>query len=202
MYRLVCRRPPRPVVALSLSLLALLSTGCNLRSARPDAEVAKIVERVERREARLVAQRAALADADLDTTDLARAAALIDTLALLITTDRPHDAAAANDPSAPLGAAAGWHYEAPDGWTVSHVPLSMQWDKSLWERPSGRHFQSGDGDGEESTSIGPLEIQKNERGRPQMFLSFLRMRIANMPVSFSGSLKHAKGLQLRATVKM
>jgi hypothetical protein len=160
------------------------------------------VEREERREARVAAQRAALADADLEAPEFAGVAALIDALALLVVPDRPNDPATAAGASAPIGAAAGWHYEAPAGWAVSHVPLSMEWDKSLWERPAGRHFGSGDGDGEESTSVGPLEMQKNERGRPQIFLNFLRMRIANRPVSFSGSLKHSKGLQLRATVKM
>jgi hypothetical protein len=127
---------------------------------------------------------------------------LIDAVALLAEPDRTRDAATTGGASARVGAAAGWRYEAPAGWAVSHVPLSMQWDKSLWEHPAGRHFQTGNGDGEESTSIGPLEIQRNERGRPQMFLNFLRLRIANMPVSFSGSLKHSKELQLKATVKM
>jgi len=200
-YRLNCR-PPRLPVAPSLCLLALISTGCSLRSARPDAEVARIVEREERREARVAAQRAALAEADFENLDLTSAAALIDALALVIVPRSPQDPVAPHNGLAPLGAAAGWHYEAPAGITVSTAPLSMQWDKSLWEHSAGRHFRSGDGDGEDVASVGPWEVQSNDRGRPQLFLNFLRMRIHNMPVSFSGSIKNAKGVQLKATMKM
>jgi hypothetical protein len=197
---LVC--PRLPLVALCLCILPLLSAGCSLRSARPDAEVARIVEREERREARLAAQRAALAEADFENLDLTRAAALIDAIALLAVDYRSRAEAAETTPGPPLGAAAGWHYEAPAGWTVSTAPLSMQWDKSLWDHPATRHLRDGDPGDDGSVSAGPWEMQQNDRGRPQIFLNFLRMRIANLPVSFSGSLKKSKGVQLRATVKM
>jgi hypothetical protein len=195
-------RPRSPLVALCLCALPLLSTGCSLRSARPDAEVARIVEREERRERRLAAQRAALAEADFENLDLTRAAALIDAIALLAVDYRARADATPTPADPPLGAAAGWRYDAPAGWTVSTAPLSMQWDKSLWDHPATRHLRAGDGDDDGSASAGPWEMQQNDRGRPQIFLNFLRMRINNLPVSFSGSLRKSKGLQLRATVKM
>jgi hypothetical protein len=164
--------------------------------------VARIVEREERREARLAAQRAALAEADFENLDLTRAAALIDAIALLAVDYRSRAEATETTSGPPLGAAAGWHYEAPAGWTVSTAPLSMQWDKSLWDHPATRHLRAGDVDDDGPASGGPWEMQQNDRGRPQIFLNFLRMRSANLPVSFSGSLKKSKGVQVRATVKM
>jgi hypothetical protein len=197
---LVCRRPP--FVALCLCALPLVSAGCSLRSARPDAEVARIVEREERHEARLAAQRAALAEADIENLDLAHAAALIDAIALLAVDYRSRAEAAEPTAGAPLGAAAGWRYEAPDGWAVSTAPMAMQWDKSLWDHPATRHLRDGDPGDDGSVSAGPWETQQSDNGRPQIFLNFLRMSINKLPVSFSGSIKKSKGLQLRATVKM
>jgi hypothetical protein len=182
-------RAARRVVFPALFVLSTGLTGCAVHSGGPDALVARVVEREERRQA----QRAAVAAVDLDPLELSSAGLILETLSLLYVPE-------ARQASAEMpGSAPGWHYSPPTAWMAYPFPLALTWDVS----PEQNAFASGDGDGK--SDDGPASdgvVTQDSNGRPRVRLNFLKFRINNRPISFSGSAKGLKGVQLRATIKL
>lgn len=192
----------RPVSYLAACALFLGLTGCGTRSDRVDAEVAKIVQREDRRQA----QRAAVAALDLETLELASAAAAIEAMALLyvpaVTGQDGESAAAGGETPTASATVPGWHYEAPAGWAAQPWPLTMDgdWDPALDAGRSKRRESFGG----LTLAADTKDTGTGRRGSKKLRLgmNLLKMRINNLPVSFSGSLKGLKGFTIKATIKM
>ena len=162
-----------------------------------------MVEREDRR----LAQRTAVAVLDLETLELASVAAAIEAMALLYVpaaTDTNPDPAAGAPKTPPLAAAPapGWHYEAPAGWAAQPWPLTMDgdWDEALEAGRSKRRESFGG----LTLAADTNDTRSGRRASRKLRLGMdlLKMRINNLPVSFSGSLKGLKGFQVKATIKM
>ena len=186
------RRPARALgrtpSCIGLVLLAGL-TGCNTRVGRPDAEVARKVQREDRR----LAQATALAAADLTPLGVVSDAAWIEAVALLVVKSPPP----APEPE-PVGRADGWHYDAPatwgdQPWSLSPPDVEGSAASDLWRKPNRREegALALEGGGDEGG-----------KGKPKLRFNFLRLRIKDRPVSFSGSLKGLKSVQVKATIKL
>ena len=187
MSRLTSRPARRMVFALFVLSIGL--TGCSVHSGRPDALVARVVEREERRQA----QKAAVAAVDLDPLELSSVGLMIETLSLLYVPERRQETAELP------GSAPGWHYSPPTAWMAYPFPLALTWDMS----PEQNAFAPGEGDGKSNDGRASDGIvTQDPNGRPRVRLNFLKFRINNRPISFSGSAKGLKGVQLRATIKL
>lgn len=197
--------PPRPhtrphaspVSYLAACALFLGLSGCSARTDRADAEVAKIVEREDRRQA----QRTAVAALDLETLELASAAAAIEAMALLYVPAVEDIAAGAEDGPAASAAAPGWHYEAPAGWAAQPWPLSMEGDLEKAVETGGPSKRR-EGLGGLTLAPDTKDGGSGKRSRKlKLGFNLLRMRIKDRPINFSGSLKGLKGVQVTATIK-
>jgi hypothetical protein len=169
-----------------LVMLAGLA-GCNSRGGRPDAEVARCVEREDRR----FAGTTAVAAADLTPLGIVSDAAWIEAVALLAVRPEPP----APEPE-PVGRAEGWHYDAPASWGIQPWSFAQvdPGESSELHRSSGRRAEGAlaiEGGGEEG-----------DKGKLKLRYDFLRLRIKDRPVSISGSLKGVKSVQLKATIKL
>lgn len=181
---------PRGLPCLVLCAVTLLSGGCRTTTAaRPDADVARTVEREDLRVARLTA----VAAVDFDAFELMSPGAGLEAIALLSAPANPRaDAAVAEEPP---GRAEGWDYDAPAEWGVQPWSFSASgaegWDARGVSRSAG-------GRGE-----GALALETDGGGgKPKLRFNFLRLRVNERPVSLSGSLKGLKGVQVKATIKL
>jgi hypothetical protein len=194
----VRRRPIHPLACVLSALLLVGSTGCATRADRPDAEVARVVEREDLRVARLTA----VAALDLESFEILSAGVAIESMALLMVGDERHDASTTPDDGAePLGAAPGWHYDAPASWGA------RPWSFAAGEGMDGSLTQRLKSAGGKDSHEGALAIETGEGegrggGKPKVRFNFLRMRVKDRPISFSGSVKGLKSVQLKATIKL
>ena len=189
--------PARSVV-ISAALLVLLSvgsTGCNTRAVRPDAEVARLVEQEERR----LSHSGAIASVDLETFDLSSVGMAIEAMALVMVGGDPSRAAPPPTASAPIGAAEGWHYEAPSAWGANPWSLAASEPDGLGASKLAKHPQHRS---ESAIAIEDGGEDGRGGGKPRLRFNLLRLRVKEHPVSFSGSMKGTKGMQLKATIKM
>ena len=183
----------RPLSCVGLCLLAVASTGCAARTGAIDAEVERLVEREDRRQV-LQSAVAAAADLELGPIDLASARVWVEALGLVVA---PAEGSASEQVVPPIGAAEGWDYQPPASWMLqplqfaSAEQLKFSADSHKSDGPRGLIGLDTSGDGEDGKG-----------GKPKLLVNLLRMRINNAPVSFSGSVKGFKGVQLKATIKM
>ena len=182
----------RPAPCLALCVLAIGVVGCSAPPVRPDAEVARIVEREDRRQRPTVA----VAELDLQPLELASAGVALEALELLYVPNRGHQNTAPASARAPVPA--GWH-EAPASWLGYPGPVSTDAEelRSVDPEVSAISFDtdaapSSDEDGDRRGGGGK---------RPRVRLNFLNLKINDNPISFSGSLKGMGNLQLRATIR-
>ena len=182
----------RGLFGLALCVAAMLSGGCRTSAGRPDADVARTVEREDLRVARLTA----VAAVDFDAFELMSPGAGLEAITLLSAPADPRAAEAAADE--PVGRAEGWEYDAPAEWGVQPWSFSASgadgWDARGMSRSAG-------GRGEGALA---LETDGGEggSGKPKLRFNFLRLRVNERPVSLSGSLKGLKGVQVKATIKL
>jgi hypothetical protein len=188
---------PRPAMCLAYFVLVIGTAGCGSRAVRPDAHVARIVEREDLRQARTAARKA-----DVEPVELASAGVALEALELIyVPTPRQPDAAPA---LARAPVPAGWH-EAPASWLILPAPdvrLASGSGIGGVDQPAEGHrfFVSLDGD---STSDGADDPERRGGGnsKPRVRLNLLNLKINDNPISFSGSLKGTGNLILRATIR-
>ena len=187
----------RPLAYLTLLLLLVGSTGCATRAERPDADVTAMVEREDRR----LAQLTAVAAVDMDPFELMSPGLAIESMALLVVGDEKRSASTTpDDGSEPLGAAPGWFYDAPAAWGP------RPWSFAVGEGMDGSSTYLRKAGGGDKGSEGALAIEAGDGngkgGKPKVRFNFLRMRVKDRPISFSGSLKGLKAVQVKATIKL
>ena len=192
----VVPRPLCPFAYLIPVLLLVGSTGCATRADRPDKDVAAMVEREDRR----LAQLTAVAAVDMDPFELMSPGVAIESMALLVVgDDRRSASTTSDDGSEPLGAAPGWFYDAPASWGP------RPWSFAAGEGMDGSftHLRkSAGGKGSEGALAIEAGDGEGKGGKPKVRFNFLRMRVKDRPVSFSGSLKGLKAVQVKATIKL
>ena len=190
------RYPTR--AALMITLVSLGLGGCS-RAVRPDAEVSAIVEREDRRLAEVqrleLAARAAAALAsagealgELASVDVAADGLLWGPLYVPNT-----KAAAGQSPTADLRVLPP---EPPRGWP------HLEGYYSAWALEEAEASQAESDDEVIMSDDGPGGRRRKGNNKPKLRLDLMRMRLNGNPVSFSGSLKGGKGVQLKATIKM
>jgi hypothetical protein len=185
---------PAPCLApcLALCLFALALTGCSGRAARPDAEVARIIEREDAKRARS----AAIAAVDVDPVELASAAVALETLGILYV---PEARTTAADAPARAPAAEGWNEGAPASWGLTFVvPQAMDVEDEIEPDPEEVADDEAAGDDESR----PGRRRGNGQKRPRVRVQILDMKLKNNPVSFSGSVKNLDSVQFRMTIRM
>jgi hypothetical protein len=192
---------PSPAFLLVI-VLAVALTGCST-GVRPDAEVAEMVAREDRRLEEARRQELALraagalawaggALAELTSVEVAAGGLLWGPLYV------PQREA---DRGSPGGAAVEQRVlppEPPPGWPRFDA-LYAAW--ALEEAQSGESYS----DDEFPATDGPpgdRRERKSGNSRPKLRVDLLRFRLRGNPVSFSGSLRGVKGLQIKATIKM
>ena len=183
----------RPAPCLALCLLAMTATACAGRAGRPDADVARIVEREE---ARLAAS-TAVAAVDVEPVELASAAVALETLGILFVPN-PKTTADADGP-AREPAPAGWVEGAPPSWGATYVvPLSPDLDGQPDVDVDGSADDAEAGDDESR----PGRRRGKGQQKPKVRLRILDLKINDRPVSFSGSVKNLDSIQFRVTIRM
>ena len=190
------RHPTRAV--LLITVVALGVGGCS-RAVRPDAEVSALVEREDRRLAEVhrleLAARAAAALAsagealgELASVDVAADGLLWGPLYVPNT-----KTAAGQSPTAELRILPP---EPPLGWP------HLEGYYSAWALEEAEASQGESDDEAVMEDDGPGNRRRKGNKKPKLRVDLLRMRLSGNPVSFSGSLKGGKGVQLKATIKM
>jgi hypothetical protein len=188
------RPAPRLLSCLTLCVLATAPIGC-ARHVRPDGEVARTVEREDRRLAELTA----VVSVDLEPLELASAAVAVETLGLLYLPDRRTSPPPSEPTQAPRPP--GW-LEGTPRW-LAHpwaFPASPDWTGLL--EPGAQALADEDAGGsDEGDAVADRE--RDGRGRrPRLRVNFLKLRIKDRPVSFSGSAKGTESVQFKATIRM
>jgi hypothetical protein len=189
----VSRFLPRLPSCLGLCVLMVALTGC-ARQARPDAEVAKRVEREDRRLAELTA----VAAVDIEPFELASASVAIETLGLLYVPDRRQAPPPPEPTQAPRQP--GW-LEGTPRW-LAHpwaFPASADWTGLI---EPGAQALADDGDDGSDDSNSGSDRERGRRAKPRIRVNLFNLRINDRPVSFSGSAKGTDSVQLRATIRM
>ena len=195
-------RPMAPCLFTSVLLIGLAccgAAGCGATTGRPDTEVARLVDKEDRRHAADRAARlSALASTDLAYVELAAAGAAIETIALLYV---PSPAATAAPAVEPPDSNPGWVDGPPPSWLDQPWPHSQAMDLDGADvLGAGRGSRARGGDG-------PLSIERGgsgdrTSGKPKLRMDLLNLNVRGRPVSLSTSLKGIKGVQFKATIKM
>lgn len=206
----------RPRFCLALCVLTFALTGCNAqRDPALDAKMAQLVDRVEQRveaERRAELAVAALAARDLAPIEYASAGMALETLGLLYIPDprqnparRPSDADSETiDPSEWLP---NWIHGPHPSWLGQQPPQStdvigpstadLAW-ASLAEWDDA---QAGN-QSEVSDEARPGRRRGSARKKPKIRVNLFQLRVAGQPVSFSGSVKDLKGVQIKLKLRL
>ena len=183
----------RPVPCLALCLVGFVLTGCAARTDRPDSDVARIVEREEARRAASTA----VALADVEPVELASAAVALETLGILYVPNARE--LVATDAPAREPAVAGWVEGTPPSWGATYVvTLAPQLDEPM---DAGVEASSDDADAGDDDSR-PGRRRGNGQQRPKVRLQILNLKVNELPLSFSGSVKNMNSVQFRVTLRM
>jgi hypothetical protein len=202
------RPAPRPAVCpascitscIAFFLLAIGTAGCGSPAVRPDAHVARIVEREDLRQARSADR----SRNEVEPIELASAGVALEALELVYVPDTRKPDPTPAPARAPVPT--GWH-EAPASWLIlPAADLRLPADSRLSGDDQGGEAQSFflslDGDGN-SDAGDDSDGRKGGGGRskPRVRMDLFKLKINDNPVSFSGSLKGSGNLLLRATIR-
>lgn len=206
----------RPRLCLALCVLAFALTGCNARrDGALDTEMARLVDRVEQRveaERRAELAVAALAARDLAPIEYASAGMALETLGLLYIPDPRQKVArrgseTESETIAPSEWLPNWIHGPHPSWLAHQTPSPTEVTDPMmpdlaWT-PLAEWDDMGDNESSEASDEGrPGRRRGSGRSKPKIRVNLFQLRVAGQPVSFSGSVKDLKGVQIKLKVRL